>query len=84
MKALLSEILADDGGNLSSSRAAMMLTVTLVLLAWLLVSLEKRELQNIPENVLYFVGITVGAKTVQKFGENKTPPLQNANGGAAQ
>jgi hypothetical protein len=73
VKALLSQILSDSAGNPSSSRTAMLMVVGLVLLAWLVVSLQKHELQDIPENVLYLVGITVGAKTVQKFGEGKPP-----------
>ena len=66
--------LHDDDGNASSSRVVMLAGIGLVLGCWLVVSIHKGVLQEIPDNVLWLCCAMLGAKTVQKFGERRAGP----------
>ncbi len=74
MKLLLIGLITDDAGKISSSRAVMLMGIGIVLTGWLVVSIHKGELQNIPDNVLWLCCALLGAKTLQKCGEQKAPP----------
>ena len=59
----------EESGKLSSSRLLLMVWGGGVFLIWAIASLMQQSLQSIPESVITVIGICVGAKTVQRFGE---------------
>ncbi len=63
--------LQDDNGNLSSMRLAFLLWVVGVgvLLIWGVASLKAGELKIIPDSVTTIIGVLMGGKVMQKFGE---------------
>ncbi|MDD2816288.1 MAG: hypothetical protein PHP00_11230 [Thiotrichaceae bacterium] len=71
--------LQDDSGNLSSMRLAFLLWVVGVLTIWGVASLKTGELKVIPDSVTTIIGLLMGGKVMQKFGEQSTPqPAENA------
>jgi hypothetical protein len=75
-------ITRDRNGKQSSTRITMLVWSGVVLLAWLWASYTSNELKEIPQSVVYILGILVAGKGVQSFSENKsdnqasTPPTQ--------
>lgn len=67
--------LQDDNGNLSSMRLAFLLWVVGVLVIWGVASLKAGELKMIPDSVTTIVGVLMGGKVMQKFGEQSSPKL---------
>ncbi len=65
--------LQDDNGNLSSMRLAFLLWVVGVLVIWGVASLKAGELKIIPDSVTTIVGVLMGGKVMQKFGEQSSP-----------
>jgi xanthosine utilization system XapX-like protein len=61
--------LSERTGKLSASRLLLLLWGVGVLVVWVINSLLTRQLQAIPESVVTILGILVGGKTVQRFGE---------------
>ncbi|NJN31334.1 MAG: hypothetical protein HC824_13595 [Synechococcales cyanobacterium RM1_1_8] len=59
----------EENGKLSSSRLLLMVWGGGVFVIWAISSLMSQSLQAIPDSVITIVGICVGAKTVQRFGE---------------
>jgi hypothetical protein len=68
MKVLL-DMISDDAGNVSSTRVVMLISFTLVLTGWLVISIQLHALQNLPESVLALLAVTMGGKVAQKFSE---------------
>ncbi|MEN9848074.1 MAG: hypothetical protein RL368_814 [Pseudomonadota bacterium] len=64
--------LQDDNGNLSSMRLAFLLWVVGVLAIWGVASLKAGELKIIPDSVTTIVGVLMGGKVMQKFGEQSS------------
>jgi hypothetical protein len=60
-------------------RAAMLLGVGSVLVAWAVISLQTHALQPLPNSVLALLGILVGGKFGQKFIEPDGKPISTAN-----
>jgi len=54
---------------LSASRLLLLLWGVGVLIIWVITSLRTGVLAAIPESVVTVLGIVVGGKTVQRFGE---------------
>jgi hypothetical protein len=63
------EFLQEDNGGLSSTRLAFLLWVVGVLVVWIVGSLKAGELQSIDNSIITILGILMGGKVVQKFGE---------------
>jgi hypothetical protein len=59
----------EKNGKLSSSRLLLMIWGGGVFLIWAISSLKSASLQVIPDSVITVVGLCLGAKTVQRFGE---------------
>jgi hypothetical protein len=70
--------LQDDNGNLSSMRLAFLLWVVGVLLIWGIASLKAGELKIIPDSVTTIVGVLMGGKVMQKFGEQSSSKSADA------
>lgn len=69
MQARLDGFIREENGKLSSSRLLIMLWGGGVFIIWAISSLQGEVLQSIPDSVITVVGVLVGAKTVQRFGE---------------
>lgn len=67
--------LQDDNGNLSSMRLAFLLWVVGVLAIWGVASLKAGELKIIPDSVTTIIGVLMGGKVMQKFGEQSAPKM---------
>ncbi|NJM58923.1 MAG: hypothetical protein HC857_18045 [Synechococcales cyanobacterium RU_4_20] len=65
----LDGFIRENTGKLSSSRLLILLWGGGVFLIWAVSSLRAEMLQPIPESVITVVGVLIGAKTVQRFGE---------------
>ncbi len=65
----LGSFIREENGKLSSSRLLMMLWGGGIFVVWAIASLKGEALQAIPDSVLTVIGIFVGGKTVQRFGE---------------
>ena len=61
-----STFLQDDSGNASSMRLIFAFTLFFVILTWMVISYEKRILQEIPWSVLSLLALLVSGKVVQK------------------
>lgn len=61
-----STFLQDDSGNASSMRLIFAFTLLFVILTWMVISYEKRILQEIPWSVLSLLALLVSGKVVQK------------------
>lgn len=72
-----SGFLQDDNGNLSSTRLAFLLWVVGVLLIWGVSSLKSGDLKNIPDSVTTIIGVLMGGKVMQKFGERSNSAVTN-------
>jgi hypothetical protein len=71
----LAQIVEDKAdGELSALRVAMLLWVVGVLVAWIVVSMMHRALQDLPGQVVTVIGVLVTGKTVQRFSERDTVP----------
>jgi len=57
--------------NESSMRFIAIHSVIIVTYTWLFVSIWNRQIQDIPDGVIYFIGITVGGKVWEKHFETK-------------
>jgi len=71
----LQRVLSDAGGNPSSMRLAMLLGLVIVLAAWLIVSVQARALQPLPDSIVTLLSVLVGGKFAQKFIEPKDGPV---------
>lgn len=58
-------------GKLSSSRLLVLAWGLGTLIVWIVTSIYKQELQPLPESIVTVLGILVGGKTLQRFGENQ-------------
>lgn len=66
----LSEFVKEKVTNkLSASRLLLLLWGIGVLIIWAITSLKTGVLATIPDSVVTVLGIVVGGKTVQRFGE---------------
>jgi hypothetical protein len=66
----LSEFVKEKATNkLSASRLLLLLWGIGVLIIWAITSLKTGVLAVIPDSVVTVLGIVVGGKTVQRFGE---------------
>jgi len=64
------QFLEDKGNqNLSATRLVLLLWAVSVLVIWVIVSLRTTTLQSIPDSVVTILGVSFGAKVVQRFGE---------------
>ena len=61
-----STFLQDDSGNASSMRLIFAFTLLFVILTWMVISYEKRILQEIPWSVLSLLALLVSGKVVQR------------------
>lgn len=71
--AKLQEFLEDKGGDhkLSATRLAMLLWALSVLAVWMYASVQAKALASIPQSVVTILGIVLGGKAIQRFGENQ-------------
>lgn len=69
VQSTLDGFIREKTGKLSSSRLLILLWGGGVFLIWAVSSLRAEMLQPIPESVITVVGVLIGAKTVQRFGE---------------
>jgi predicted membrane protein len=53
----------------SATRLVLFIWATGVLVVWGIVSFNAKSLQAIPESVITILGLALGAKAVQRFGE---------------
>ena len=75
------QFLEDKGNqNLSATRLVLLLWAVSVLVIWVIVSLRTTTLQSIPDSVVTILGVSFGAKVVQRFGEKGSGGL-SARGG---
>jgi predicted membrane protein len=57
-------------GELSATRLVLFLWATGVLVVWGIDSIKSVALQDIPQSVVTILGLALGAKAVQRFGEH--------------
>ncbi|MFA5152775.1 MAG: hypothetical protein WC554_09465 [Clostridia bacterium] len=67
----MSEMLGGADGYWSAMRWISVTTANLILLVWMIISIDKWELQPIPESVVTIFGIAVAGKWAQKINESK-------------
>lgn len=78
----ISTFLEDNNGGFSATRLAFLLWVVGLLVIWLLAFFKTGAMPEIPTSVLTLLGILMGGKVVQRFGENASPaPLAVAGTG---
>lgn len=67
----LREFIQDKGAanKLSATRLAMLTWALGVLVAWIVASLSANTLVPIPESVVTILGVVLGGKAIQRFGE---------------
>ena len=64
------QFLEDKGNqNLSATRLVLFIWATGVLVVWAVVSIVAKSIQAIPESVITVLGLALGGKAVQRFGE---------------
>ena len=63
------EFLQDDNGTLSATRLAFLLTISIVITIWSIVSLEKGQLLPIDTSLLALITVLMAGKVAQKFVE---------------
>ena len=64
------QFLQDKGKTeLSATRLVLFIWATGVLVVWGVVSIVAKSIQTIPESVITVLGLALGAKAVQRFGE---------------
>jgi hypothetical protein len=66
---LLDGFVKDRDGKSSSSRLLILLWGLGVFAIWAFSSLQATTLQAIPDSVITILGVLVGGKTIQRFGE---------------
>jgi len=59
-------------GKLSSTRLVFVFWGLGSLIAWLAVSYNSRSLVEFPQSVITLLGLLVGGKAIQRFGENES------------
>lgn len=64
----LSEFLEDNSGGFSATRLAFLLWVIGLLVMWMMSSAKTGTLTDIPDTIT-LLGILMGGKAVQRFGE---------------
>lgn len=76
------EFLQDKGqGNkLSATRLAMLLWALSVLVVWIVISVRTNVPASIPESVVTILGIVLGGKAIQRFGEKPVARGQAGSG----
>jgi hypothetical protein len=65
----LDGFIKDKEGKPSSSRLLILMWGLGVFAIWAVSSLESSTLQSIPDSVITILGVLVGGKTLQRFGE---------------
>ena len=80
---LLTRVLSDAGGNVSSIRLAMLLGLLIVLGAWAVVSVQHGVLEPLPDSVFWLLTVLTGAKVGQKFIEPTGSPATTATTASA-
>ena len=63
------EFLEDNNGGFSAMRLSLLIWILGVLVVWVRVSWHNGVLQAIPDPIVAILGILVGGKSVQRFGE---------------
>ena len=71
MKEFFLKMLSSVDPSVSETRFLSITTVLTVLYIWLLVSLYKQAIQDIPTGVCTFVGLVIAGRAVRGFSENK-------------
>jgi hypothetical protein len=66
---LLDGFMKDKDGKPSSSRLLILMCGLGVFAIWAVSSLKSSTLQSIPDSVITILGVLVGGKTLQRFGE---------------
>jgi hypothetical protein len=66
---LLDGFMKDKDGKPSSSRLLILMWGLGVFAIWAVSSLKSSTLQSIPDSVITILGVLVGGKTLQRFGE---------------
>lgn len=66
---LLDGFMKDKEGKPSSSRLLILMWGLGVFAIWAVSSLKSSTLQSIPDSVITILGVLVGGKTLQRFGE---------------
>jgi hypothetical protein len=61
-------------GDLSATRLVLFIWATGVLVVWAVVSIVAKDIQTIPESVITVLGLALGGKAVQRFGEIRRTP----------
>ncbi len=56
-------------GTFSATRLALLLWVVGVFVVWAYASISTMELQAVPDSVVTILGLLVGGKVVQRYGE---------------
>jgi uncharacterized membrane protein len=64
----------DPGFKTSATRIVFIIWCMAVLVGWLCVSWQAKELKPIPQSVVTFLGLLSGVKAAQRFTEGKTDP----------
>lgn len=72
MKNFFLKMVSSVDPSVSETRFLSITTVLTVLYIWLLVSLYKQVIQDIPTGVCTFVGLVIAGRAVRGFSENKT------------
>jgi hypothetical protein len=67
--------LREENGKLSATRLAFLLWAVGVLVMWIIACVNKGELQAIDNSVVTVLGLLMGGKAVQRFGETTTRTL---------
>ena len=66
------QFMVDKGTNeLSATRLVLLIWASGVLVVWGITSIVTKSLQTIPESVITVLGLALGGKAVQRFGERK-------------
>lgn len=74
----IEEFLQQEDGGFSSTRLAFLIWAVGVLVIWIISSLKNSALQPIDSTVITILGILMGGKVVQKFGEKPDKSTKEA------
>jgi len=71
----------EQNGKASAVRLILLLWGVGVLVVWIIASVRSNALHEIPESVVVILGLLIGGKAVQRFGEGGVTLRQDAEGG---
>ena len=69
MKNNFSDFFRDDKGNLSSDRLMFVFLTIVVVIAWIILSLRKGSLLEMPMSVIWLIVVLMAAKVIKENGE---------------